>query len=67
MSDEYSELPTLPEHNQTVLNHSYELSASPHVTTLFQTNGQKHCPTPYQQNQSDEGSRNGKEQTYKEP
>ena len=46
-SDEYNELPTKPEHDQTIVIQSSEFLQPILVMTLFQNNCQRTCATPY--------------------
>ena len=46
-SDEYSELPTMSQHDQTLVNQSFEFPSPPQATMSFQTNSQRQCPILY--------------------
>ena len=63
-SDEYSDLPTIPKHNQMLVNQSYEFPSLPQATPSFKTNSQRHCPTLYPKDKSDEEGRSRQEHIY---
>ena len=63
-SDEYSELPTTPEHDQTLLNKCYEFPASPQAIISFQHISQRKCPTPYPEDNPEKEDKIHQEQVY---
>ena len=62
-ADEYSELPTPPVHNQTLVNQSHELSLQPN-SSFQKGNNHKQCTIS---DQSDEECSQRKEQDYEIP
>ena len=64
-SGEYSELPNTPEHDQTLVNQSYQFPTPPQAMTFQNNNGS--YPTPYCKDKPDEEKRIRKEQVYEIP
>ena len=66
-SGEYSKLPIMPEHDQTLVNQRYELPPTPKATTLFHNDTLRFYPTPYPKDKPDEENRIKQEQVYDIP
>ena len=46
VSDKFSDLPTIPEYDQPLVNQSDVFPAPPQATTSFLQGSQRKCPTP---------------------